>query len=124
MGLYAFDGTWNEQKTEEDLAYRNTNVSRFYDAFRANSGRKEFYVEGVGTRYDIIGQIVGGIFGAGVLPRLHEAYDHLCQAWEDGDREIDIIGFSTFGLTNDIGGRHHAVQRVVFVAHPLRDIRK
>ncbi len=99
MGLYAFDGTWNEQKTEEDLAYRNTNVSRFYDAYRANSGRKEFYVEGVGTRYDIIGQIVGGIFGAGVLPRLHEAYDHLCQAWEDGDREIDIIGFSRGAAT-------------------------
>src|SRR5829696_760013 len=94
MALFAFDGTWNERKTDDDLNYRNTNVCRFHDVYQRNSGRKEFYVEGVGTRYDILGKVVGGVFGAGVLPRLDEAYDHLCQAWADGDRDIDIVGFS------------------------------
>jgi hypothetical protein len=94
MGLYAFDGTWNEKKTDDDLKYKNTNVCRFHDAYQKNTGRSEFYVEGVGTRYDILGKIIGGVFGAGVLPRLHEAYDHLCKAWASGDQVIDIVGFS------------------------------
>lgn len=94
MALYAFDGTWNEKKTDDDLAYRSTNVARFHDAYVKNSGRNEFYVEGVGTRFDIVGKAIGGVFGAGVLPRLNEAYDHLCGAWDQGDRDIDIVGFS------------------------------
>ena len=31
MALYAFDGTWNEAKTSDDTAYKNTNVFRFYE---------------------------------------------------------------------------------------------
>src|SRR5436190_16256949 len=94
MALYAFDGTWNEKKTDDDLNYKNTNVSRFHDAYQRNTGLNEFYVSGVGTRYDILGKIVGGVFGAGVMTRLDEAYDHLCTAWASGDRFIDIVGFS------------------------------
>jgi hypothetical protein len=99
MGLYAFDGTWNERKTDDDLAYRNTNVCRFHAAYQGNTGRGEFYVEGVGTRYDLAGKIVGGVFGAGELPRLEQAYDRLCTAWQQNDRFIDIVGFSRGAAT-------------------------
>jgi hypothetical protein len=39
------------------------------------------------------------VFGLGELPRINEAYDHLCKAWADGDRVIDIVGFSRGAAT-------------------------
>ena len=56
MALYAFDGTWNEAKTSDDTAYKNTNVFRFYEAYHAASNQNDFYVPGVGTRFDALGQ--------------------------------------------------------------------
>ncbi len=79
MALYAFDGTWNSVKSEEDPQYENTNVVRFYNAYKSHSGTDDFYVAGVGTRFDLLGKLVGGFFGMGELPRINEAYDHLCQ---------------------------------------------
>src|SRR6185369_4296560 len=32
-------------------------------------------------------------------PRIDEAYDHLCSAWANGDRVIDIVGFSRGAAT-------------------------
>ena len=47
MALYAFDGTWNSTKDNDD-AYRNTNVVRFYEAYRKNSGSQwDLYRAGV-----------------------------------------------------------------------------
>src|SRR4051812_4401314 len=37
MALYAFDGTWNEAKTDDDPQFRNTNVFRFFEAYRRRS---------------------------------------------------------------------------------------
>ena len=99
MALYAFDGTWNEAKQEEDPQYKNTNVARFSEAYRKNSGTDDFYVAGVGTRYDAVGAALGGAFGLGVIARLQEAYDHLCRAWADGDTTIDVVGFSRGAAT-------------------------
>ena len=99
MALYAFDGTWNEAKTSEDLDYSNTNVVRFRDAYEKNTGTKPFYVAGVGTRYDFVGRALGGVFGLGELPRIQEAYRHLCEAWASGDTVIDIVGFSRGAAT-------------------------
>jgi len=99
MALYAFDGTWNSNKSGEDLRYRNTNVVRFYDAYRARSKTNDFYVAGVGTRYDVVGKALGGVFGLGELSRIDEAYTHLCQAWPAGDHIIDVIGFSRGAAT-------------------------
>src|SRR6266540_4951153 len=99
MALYAFDGTWNEMKADDALEYKNTNVCRFYDAYTKNTGGGDFYVEGVGTRGDIPGRIFGGIYGLGERPRLLEAYDQLCRAWDRGDHVIDIIGFSRGAAT-------------------------
>ena len=99
MALYAFDGTWNTVKSEEDKAYENTNVVRFFRAYNKGRGDKDFYVEGVGTRFDLLGKLVGGFFGMGELVRINEAYDHLCQQWANGDKDIDVVGFSRGAAT-------------------------
>jgi uncharacterized protein (DUF2235 family) len=99
MALYAFDGTWNSVKSEEDPQYENTNVVRFYNAYRKHSGTQDFYVAGVGTRFDLVGKLVGGFFGMGELTRINEAYDHLCQQWANGDKVIDVVGFSRGAAT-------------------------
>jgi hypothetical protein len=98
MALYAFDGTWNTEK-DGDAINLNTNVVRFRQAYSANSGTNDFYVEGIGTRLKAIGRIIGGMFGAGELPRMNEAYDRLCKNWAATDTTIDIIGFSRGAAT-------------------------
>jgi hypothetical protein len=99
MALYAFDGTWNIRKDGDDPDYRNTNVVRFFDAYHARSNTRDVYVEGIGTRYELAGRIIGGMFGLGELPRMNEAYDRLCRNWADGDRVIDVVGFSRGAAT-------------------------
>ena len=79
--------------------YTNTNVFRFYQAYHKHSNAADFYVAGVGTRFDLVGKIVGGVFGLGELPRINEAYDHLCAAWAAGDHTIDVVGFSRGAAT-------------------------
>jgi len=99
VALYAFDGTWNKEKTGEDPQYTNTNVARFHAAYKSNSGTNDVYKEGVGTRWDLIGAIFGGAFGLGELARLEEAYSALAANWITGDTIIDIVGFSRGAAT-------------------------
>jgi uncharacterized protein (DUF2235 family) len=101
MSVYAFDGTWNEAKDGDDPDYTNTNVFRFYEAYKRHSKRPDldFYVPGVGTRFKAIGRALGGVFGLGELPRINEAYEALCKAWDQGERDIDIVGFSRGAAT-------------------------
>jgi hypothetical protein len=106
MALYAFDGTWNSAKDNEDPGYKNTNVFRFFQAYHQHSGKADLYVPGVGTRFDHIGKVFGGVFGLGELPRIKEAYDHLCEAWAAGDDKIDIVGFSR-GAATTLDFCHH-----------------
>ena len=41
MALFAFDGTWNTAKANEDPQYKNTNVFRFYEVCgTVKAGRK------------------------------------------------------------------------------------
>jgi hypothetical protein len=104
MTLFAFDGTWNQEKAGDDPRSINTNVVRFFRAYdqhtqAANQAPgtvpvENFYVAGVGTRFDLAGKALGGLFGIGALARIEEAYAHLCQAWTRGDTTIDIVGFS------------------------------
>ncbi len=88
MALYAFDGTWNSDEEEPD---KDTNVVRFSELYSGNSTE---YVSGVGTRYGKVGEIFGGLFGSGGRHRIDEMYEELCENWEQGDKVIDIIGFS------------------------------
>jgi len=100
MALYAFDGTWNAGKTGEDPEFKNTNVFRFFEAYRKNSGTNDLYKAGVGTRFDLVGHALGGVFGLGELARLVEVYDQLCANWVlKQDRVIDVVGFSRGAAT-------------------------
>lgn len=99
MALYAFDGTWNTEKHDNDPNLsKNTNVVRFKDAY-LRSGAHVKYVEGVGTRFDAVGKVLGGVFGLGELPRIVEVYNDLCQTWLGGDETIDLVGFSRGAAT-------------------------
>ena len=90
MALYAFDGTWNENEKQEET----TNVVRFSEVFKKQSVQVAEYTEGVGTRFGVLGHILGGLFGSGGRSRIHEMYDELKDNWQQGDHVIDIIGFS------------------------------
>jgi uncharacterized protein (DUF2235 family) len=113
MALYAFNGTWNSEKTD-DLATTanedeaNTNVIRFRNAYDASH---TFYRNGVGTRLSWWGKLVGGAFGAGGFTRLEEALHHLKARSKAGDPDIDIVGFSrgaalALAFANKINGNH------------------
>ena len=99
MALYAFDGTWQEGKAGDDPKFTNTNVFRFFERYKKRSGTSDVYVPGIGTRFDAIGRALGGAFGIGELPRLLESYQSLCANWANGDRVIDIVGFSRGAAT-------------------------
>ncbi|MEW8627237.1 MAG: DUF2235 domain-containing protein [Candidatus Thiodiazotropha sp.] len=88
MALYAFDGTWN---SDEDDPKVDTNVVRFAELY---IGKQVEYIAGVGTRFGKIGALFGGLFGSGGRSRIKEMYEELCRNWQEGDTEIDIIGFS------------------------------
>src|SRR5688572_9035843 len=129
MGLYAFDGTWNTEKTK-DNTNKNTNVVRFKNAYQKNVPELEqYYVTGVGTRMKWVGRIIGGVFGAGELPRLNEAYKRLCENWVvRGDEVIDIVGFSRGAATTldfchmiqERGIRQPGTEDVVVANPPIR----
>lgn len=93
MALYAFDGTWNK---DEPDPLEDTNVIKFVEAYQkgAKSHKGTEYVEGVGTRFSVLGKIFGGIAGAGGRQRIEEMYEELEENYQDGDKNIDIIGFS------------------------------
>lgn len=87
MALYAFDGTWNEDEID---GAKDTNVVKFRDAYTGRS----FYLEGVGMRLGFVGKILGGLTGGGARIRIAEAMEQLDRNMANGDRTIDIIGFS------------------------------
>ncbi len=96
MALYAFNGTWNSEKTDDistaaNEAASNTNVVFFKDAHTAPA---PYYSDGVGTRVGLVGKIFGGAFGVGGQQRLDEAIAHLRKRFNNGDRDIDVVGFS------------------------------
>lgn len=88
MALYSFDGTWNSDEVDD---VQDTNVVRFKELYMGNNAE---YLEGVGTRFGKVGKFLGGIFGTGGKSRIEEMYEELCENWQQGDKVIDIIGFS------------------------------
>jgi len=90
VALYAFDGTWNREHPDAEVA-RNTNVRRFFDLYE---GTRNVYVAGVGTRMGLLGRIVGGVFGAGGFSRMNEMYRSLCANYLAGHTRINLVGFS------------------------------
>ncbi len=89
MALYAFDGTWNEDEADEA---KETNVLKFCKCLPLDMN--VFYLEGVGTRLGFIGKLLGGLGGVGGRFRINRAMEQLRQFFAEGDRMVDIIGFS------------------------------
>ncbi len=93
MALYAFNGTWNKDEPEPEM---DTNVIKFVEIYNrsADPPLHEKPIDGVGTRYSMIGKIAGGITGAGGKKRVRQMYKQLCKNFKAGDEVIDVIGFS------------------------------
>ena len=96
MALYAFNGTWNSEKTDvlttpDNEYHTNTNVLKFRDAY---SGTNGYYTNGVGTRFGAFGRFFGGAFGVGGHDRINDALDHVRARLAAGDGTIDVVGFS------------------------------
>ena len=93
MVLYAFDGTGNR---DNPVDKKDTNVVKFFGAYKDGymKNGENFYKSGVGTRWGLIGRVVGSIFGVGGQRRLKEAKEALKKNFRKGDKDIDIIGFS------------------------------
>jgi uncharacterized protein (DUF2235 family) len=99
MGLYAFDGTDDDDSqtgTDAAAVAADTNIFRFFSAYYANTPKQgtAIYVPGVGTRFGVIGKALGSAFGLGWQQRTAETYDALCANYIAGDHDIDVIGFS------------------------------
>ena len=88
MALYAFDGTGNED-TDDDI--KDSNVVRFKELY---NGQDVEYLAGIGTRFGAIGRAIGGVFGAGGRSRITEMLEAAAENYENGDKTIDIVGFS------------------------------
>ena len=85
--LYAFDGTWNRDHPGTE---RDSNVRLFADACQV----PHHYARGVGTRFGRLGAVVGGITGLGARGRVARALATFERRLEQGDTNIDVIGFS------------------------------
>lgn len=93
MALYAFDGTWNDSSAPE--SQRDTNKDTNVHRFRMSYGDNHIhYVNGVGTRYGVIGKLIGGLTGAGAQKRVEEQFEVLKNNFTKGDTVIDVVGYS------------------------------
>lgn len=93
MALYAFNGTWNKDEPDPTM---DTNVIKFVEIYNRSADPDDHseIIDGVGTRYSTFGKMAGGITGAGGQKRIQEMYVQACENYENGDKEIDVIGFS------------------------------
>jgi len=93
MGIYAFDGTGQQDDTPQLRDATDTNVSRFLQAAGVED-LNEVYKAGVGTRRGFVGKAIGGVFGAGARTRLAEMFALLESEFRAGDEQIVILGYS------------------------------
>jgi hypothetical protein len=99
MALYAFDGTGNDDMTDDRF---DSNVMEFFNAYidpEKNQDprlqRGSLYFAGIGRRATTpAGQAVGEATGIGGHERVDQALDRLDQNVDAGDTTIDVIGFS------------------------------
>jgi hypothetical protein len=135
MAVYAFDGTWNFRDLKDailsiqpsqygaDASFRRDTVESNVHRFREFVGTSDCeYLQGVGTRFSMIGRVIGGAFGAGAKWRIRKMYRRLCRRYHNGDTTIDIVGFSrgaatavhfanviaARGIPHPDGPKHHA----------------
>jgi uncharacterized protein (DUF2235 family) len=99
MALYAFDGTGQRDDDPDKEDVRDTNVARFFFAYRPNDAdrpvddRRNHYQRGIGTA-GLLQKAAGIATGFGGRTFIRHAIDKLKQNIERGDRTIDVVGFS------------------------------
>jgi uncharacterized protein (DUF2235 family) len=102
MALYAFDGTGNEDKADDEEHGFDSNVLDFFRAYEdplANADPKadrgSLYLKGIGkAARSFAGEKVAEAFGFGGHKRIRQMMERLENNFEAGDQEIDVIGFS------------------------------
>jgi len=99
MALYAFDGTGQIDDNPEAEDVRDTNVARFFFAYRPNDSdlpvddRRNHYQRGIGTA-GLLRKALGTVTGFGGRTFVRRAIDKLQDNIERGDTTIDVVGFS------------------------------
>lgn len=99
MALYAFDGTGQKDDNPELENTEDTNVSRFFLAYRPADGalpmddRHNHYQRGVGSA-GLLRKVLGGITGFGGRTFIRRALHKLEDNIERNDTDIDVVGFS------------------------------
>ena len=102
MALYAFDGTGNEDKADDEKGGFDSNVLHLHrgyeDPLKNDDEKKErgsLYLKGIGTRaHTFVGDKVAEAFGFGGHRRVRQMMTRLEHNFEAGDFDIDVIGFS------------------------------
>lgn len=92
--VFCFDGTWNRLE-----APHPTNVvitAQSVDPLDGGRAQLIYYDEGVGTGF--AQRLIGGLFGAGLVTNLAQAYRFLMFNYTPGD-EIYVFGFSRGAFT-------------------------
>ena len=113
MALYAFDGTGNEDREDDEF---DSNVCDFFQAYDdplknddPSKERGSLYLKGIGQMAKTkLGDAVAGAFGFGGHKRVRRAMERLENNIEAGDKTIDIVGFSrgaalAISFANEIG---------------------
>src|SRR5688572_13529207 len=99
MALYAFDGTGNEDRDDDQF---DSNVCDFFQAYEdplknddPGKERGSLYLKGIGQRAStLVGDRVAEAFGIGGHRRVRQALDRLENNIEARDTAVDIVGFS------------------------------
>jgi len=103
MALYAFDGTGNEDKPDNEDGGFDSNVLSFFRAYQdplknfddSTTKRGSLYLKGIGERArTLLGHGIGEAFGIGGHRRVRQMIDRLEDNVEAGDSIVDVIGFS------------------------------
>ena len=92
LALYAFDGTW------EHMDEHISNIGFLFNKYNPGQGLS-YYRAGVGNRKEYYWpmQALGGFSGAGARGKLESMYQQLVESYNNGDHNIDIVGFSRGG---------------------------
>jgi len=99
MALYAFDGTGQRDDNPDHEDARDTNVARFFFAYRPDDStlpiddRHNHYQRGIGSA-GLLRKALGTVTGFGGRTFVRRAMDKLRDNLKEGDTIIDVVGFS------------------------------
>lgn len=101
------DGTWNKPDSVDRGHRVETNVVKMYKAVDTESVpglQIKFYGPGVGTRFAITDQLLGGGTGMGIDRNIQDAYKFIMWSYQPGD-QLYLFGFSRGAYTiRSLGG--------------------